>query len=79
MRRGLQRGWTATLSGLTRAAVPPTTKVEAKVPLKAKKMVGPMFSKKALAFMLKPASKMIGGISQTKKNLASKRCEGGVW
>ena len=33
-------------------AVPPTTKVEAKVPMKAKKMVGPMFSKKALAFML---------------------------
>jgi len=41
--------------------MPPTTKVEAKVPAKAKNIVGPMFSKKELAFMLKPASKMIGG------------------
>jgi hypothetical protein len=40
---------------------PPTTKVEAKVPRNAKNIVGPMFSKKELAFILKPASKMMGG------------------
>ena len=30
--------------------------MEAKVPMKAKNIVGPMFSKKEDAFMLKPAS-----------------------
>ena len=33
------------------------------MPMKAKNIVGPMFSKKEDAFMLKPASKMIGGSS----------------
>ena len=47
---------------------PPTMKVEAKVPMNAKNMVGPMLLKKELAFMLNPASKMMGGSSQIMKN-----------
>ena len=53
------------------SGVPPTTKVEAKVPMKAKNIVGPRFARKALTSMLYPASKMIGGRRKIMKNSKS--------
>mmetsp|Transcript_12150 Transcript_12150/g.41258 ORF Transcript_12150/g.41258 Transcript_12150/m.41258 type:complete len:204 (-) Transcript_12150:437-1048(-) len=51
--------------------MPPTTKVESRVPRKAYRVVGKMLSKKACRFMLYPASKMMGGSSQIMKNSKS--------
>jgi hypothetical protein len=53
--------------------IPAMANAEMTVPKKAKSTVGTMLSKKALRFMLYPASKMIGGSSQIMKNSKSKR------